>query len=71
MTQCHESKTNSEARSDHKCVSPLEAIVVKALGSEDSAEYSEQAQNEDKYLSLLNPNRVALSHNRGAKYLSG
>lgn len=38
MTQCHESQANSEARSDHKCVSPFAVTVVKALDSEDSAE---------------------------------
>lgn len=38
VSRCHESKTNREAKSDHKCVSPLAAIVVRALDSEESAE---------------------------------
>lgn len=33
ITRCHESKTNSEARFDHKCVSSL---VVKALDLENT-----------------------------------
>lgn len=45
VTQCHESKTNSEARFDHKCVSPFTATVVKALDCEDSAEHAEQKTN--------------------------
>lgn len=45
VTRCHESKTNREAKSDHKCVSPLAAIVVRALDSEDSAERGGLARN--------------------------
>lgn len=38
MTWCRESKTNCEATTDHKCVSPYAVIIVKALDSENSAE---------------------------------
>lgn len=53
VTQCHESKTNSEARPDHKCVSPLAATVMKALDSEDSARTCRTSrQTKDSYSSV-------------------
>lgn len=60
ITQCHKSKTNSEARFDHKCVSSFAASVVKALDPEDSAENKEQtkvseAQNNGDYTTNLPP----------------
>lgn len=44
MIQCRESKTNREATTDHKCVSPFAAIVVKALDFENSAEHTKRAK---------------------------